>query len=58
MAKPFAVTIIDDGALPVGQDWALILDGGDTHFVIKRSKVCPRVVEEGQAALRSYKRCA
>ena len=47
---PHEVTFIDDDALPEGHDWALAEVDGDVYFVVKRSRVCPHVLEEGWAA--------
>lgn len=44
------VAFINDDALPEEQDWALLQVGEDVYFVVKRSRVCPEVLDEGWAA--------
>jgi hypothetical protein len=46
------VTFVADDELPPGQDWMMIQVDGDIYCVIRRTRVCPEVLEEAWAGYR------
>jgi hypothetical protein len=48
----YAVKFVESCQLPDRVHWALIRDGDDFCFVVKRDKVTPLVLEEGWSAYR------
>jgi hypothetical protein len=48
----YGVRFVGDDELPRDVDWTLLRFDGSFYFVVKRSRVCPRVLEEGWAAYR------
>ena len=46
------VTFVADDELPPGQDWMMIQVDGDVYCVIRRTRVCPEVLEEAWAGYR------
>lgn len=48
----YTVRFVEDCQMPERIHWALIRDGGDFYFVVKRTKVTPLVLAEGWTAYR------
>jgi len=48
----YGVRFVGDDELPGDVDWTLLQFDDSFYFVVKRSKICPRVLEEGWAAYR------
>ena len=44
------IEFVEDEQLPEGTDWAMVEARGDYLFVVKRSRVCPAVLEEAWEA--------
>jgi hypothetical protein len=52
----FNVHVIQDDALPVAQDWAMVDDGGHVMLFVKRSALGPEVMADAHAAFWRLRR--
>lgn len=46
----YSVKFVNEDQLPIEHHWALIRDGADFYFVVKRDRLTPLLLAEGWAA--------
>ena len=48
----YEVKLVGEDELPEGVDWAMLAVDGAAYFVVKRSKACLRILEQGPRAFQ------